>query len=218
MIRVFRLWAPSPAVLLALALVGCTTPPKKAELKLGWSDNPAVFEQRQQWRSEKKNWKLTAKVAIKTASVRESANLVWERTGAQSTLRLFGPLGAGAVKLKFDGDQALLTDSRGQEYYGDDEEALLKSLTGWEIPLDALKFWLFALPDPGYAYQYVDGGDFPIAKLAQLGWQIDYDKYSDVSKYAPSLPRKIVATKELPDVDGEPQAWVRLVVKNWHWQ
>lgn len=211
-IKAFRLIV---CLLIGSLLAACQTAPKSpAEPKEGWSNESVLFEKHRAWRTSFNQWELSAKVGIRVGEVRESANLVWRANGDAHQMRLFGPLGAGATRLEFDADSAILKDSKGRVYRDSDAENLLYRVVGWPIPLTNLQEWVFALPVEQNYYQYIaEGGQLQV--LEQAGWRIEYSSYKPYMIGAPNLPRKITATKTA-DFDGQKQVvTVRLIVKSW---
>jgi len=214
-------------LILSLLLSACISAPKPVPLKQGWRNDASEFIERQAWHSQQSSWKLSAKVGIKTPSLRESANLVWQVDGEQNTMRLFGPLGVGSIRVEFNQQQVLLTDSKGKAYRGQSAQQLLSDVTGWPIPIDALRYWLFALPAPDAAYQYqYEKGSAPIegqleplkqnlGAIEQLGWSINYDRFAALSNDSPALPRKIIATRTEEYAGEQQTATVRLIIKSW---
>ena len=57
-------------------------------------------------------WRYSAKVGISTPVAREQANLVWQFADQSNQVRLFGPLGVGAIKIEFDQYGVVLSDNR----------------------------------------------------------------------------------------------------------
>lgn len=168
------------------------------------------------------NWRYSAKVGITTPAAREQANLVWQFADQANQVRLFGPLGVGAIKIDFDDYGVVLRDNRGVSHRGDSAEALVTKIVGWPIPIDALGYWLFGLPLPDRAFEYQQSDDGSLLKLRQLEWQIEYTDYKEYFKDDSTrrtdlpqpglMPRKIVATKQ--DDNGE-QIVVKLITKGW---
>lgn len=158
-------------------------------------------------------WSLRAKVGIVLPKRREQASLLWRFSDAGNQVRLFGPLGIGAVTLDFDQKGAQLTDSKGQIHKGLSAQALLTRIVGWPMPMEALVYWIFALPQPNgdYAYQLDDAG--ALGELKQFGWQISYSNYSNQAGIPMlNLARKVTATKTAPN--GQ-KIVVKLIAKSW---
>lgn len=163
-----------------------------------------------QW-PELKFWKYAAKVGIHTPRLREAASLTWAFANESNVVRLFGPLGAGAVKLEFDKYGVQLSDSKGVVHQGDNAEQLLTNLVGWPIPIDSLSFWLAAQPAPNAVYRYRLDEQGRLSGLEQFGWIITFADYREYAGHL--LPRKVGAVKKN---DGEQaQVSVKLVAKAW---
>lgn len=208
-------------VLCSLVLSACPSVHHKRPndtVRDGWENDPAAFADRMAWHQGLESWKLTAKIGINTPDIKESANLVWQVNGESNSMRLFGPLGLGSIRIDFNPQGVKLTDTRGRVHQGHSAEALLTEITGWPIPVDALRYWLFVVPAPDAVFQYSMLDD-KIVALDQRGWQIDYSKFqpSFGSEFEsrPALPRKIVASKTALYGDSEQTANVRLIVKSW---
>ena len=151
-----------------------------------------------------------------TKQIQEQANVVWDYADQTNSVRLFGPLGAGQVKLEFDQYGVQLSDNkgllhRGLAAEGVTAEKLLTDITNLPIPVDALVYWLFVLPAPEFAFTYQLDSQGNVASLQQLGWQISFSDYRD---YAGNLlPRRLTAIRD----DVEQAVTVKLITKNWQW-
>lgn len=185
-----------------------------------WLTDETLFAQRQLDFASTQVWQYSANVGVVTDKTSEQANMVWRFADQTNDVRLFGPLGAGQVKLEFDQYGVQLSDSKGVLHrsmaaQGGSAEKLLSEITGLPIPVDALAYWLFVLPTPqhGFAYQLNEQGNLSVLK--QLGWQIHFSDYRD---YAGNfLPRRLTAIR-LSDKDKTQAVTVKLVTKAWEWQ
>lgn len=210
------------AGLLLLALGACQTAPIKAPDTSAkeWRRDAAAFprhNEAQQWSAQ---WQLDAKVGISIKQESEQANLIWEFHDQSHQVRLFGPLGSGTVKLEFDEFGAQLTDNKGRIYIGNaaegrDAQQLLLEITGWPIPLNALAYWLFVLPDPAADFEYQVSDDGRVSAIKQLGWSIAFADYRDFSGVL--MPRKITASKTFAN-PRLGKVRVRFIAKEWQWE
>lgn len=175
-----------------------------------WLNDANVFKQRQQQYAASNQWRYSAKVGLTAPQARESANLIWEYSDQANSIRLFGPLGMGSVRMQFDQYGVELLDNKGVVHRGDSAEQLLTNIVGWPIPIDALSRWLFVLPTENAVYRYQMDVDKNVVLLEQLGWKIRYSSYKAYGERF--LPRKIVATKAISG--GEPVV-VKLITKAW---
>ena len=201
---------------LLLILAACKTLPKDPEAgaEADWQSAAEIFEARQADTSTLGTWNYSAKVGVTTPRGKEQANLVWQFSDQANNVRLFGPLGAGAVRIEFDDYGVVLSDNKGVLHRGDSAEELLTRIVGWPIPIDALSYWLFVLPNPQTPFRYQLDSDGAVSVLEQQGWSINYSAYKPYAE-GRVLPRKIVATKQ---VTPDQQVVVKLITKSWQWQ
>lgn len=180
---------------------------KQSEPKPGvWLNDAAHFAEHSARRRQIESWRYAAKIGLTTPVLREQANLVWQynqsaQANPKNEVRLFGPLGVGAVRMQFDENGAVLFDQKGRAHYGDSAEQLLKRIVGWPIPVDALSAWLFSMPTNTAPFRYQLGEDQHVAILEQLGWRIEYSGYREYS--GEYMPRKIIASRDLPSSEGQ---------------
>jgi outer membrane lipoprotein LolB len=200
------------AVLLgSLALSACSSvPPVTENGARPWLHDKHFFKPALAEQAERHTWRYDAKVGVRAPNTSDSANLVWQFERASHKVRLFGPLGAGAVTIEFDPAGGVISDNKGNVRRGRSAERLLNQVVGWPIPLESLTYWLFALPNPGSAYQYQLNEDGHVSALRQQGWEIHYTAYKQFGDFE-WMPRKMVARKTVRD--GE--VVVRLVSKSW---
>lgn len=179
-----------------------------------WRSDKGYFLRATQPGVDASQWRYSAKVGLTTNTLSEQANLVWRYDDQSNDVRLFGPLGVGAIKIEFDQYGVQLNDSRGVLYRGISAQRLLTDVVGWPLPIDALSRWLFVQPDLAQPFQYKLNNEGQITAIRQLGWQIDYSHYRDYQGRA--LPRTLIAYKEF---DGNEHGVVRvkLVTKAWQW-
>jgi len=184
---------------------------KQANLEV-WHTDILYFSQSSNVSKDQSEWRYSAKVGLTTASLKEQASLVWHSIEQSNVVRLFGPLGVGAIKLDFDQYGAQLSDHNGVTHQGANAQSLLTKLTGWPLPIDALEEWLFARPllEQPFSYQLDDSGR--ISSIRQFGWQINYQDYRQYDAHL--LPRRVVAVKQFTD-PKQGKVTVKLVAKNW---
>ncbi len=224
---------------LALLLVGCQSVPKQAEVSsTPWRLAGDEFTERAQEVSTLEQWHYSAKALIKAASGSDQFNLDWRYSNGAHSIHLFGPLGAGAVRLDYSASEARLSDNKGELYVGPDAATLLTEITGLTLPIDALEYWLFAIPSPhGVArYQLSSASTQEVYRIQQFGWETtftDYQVWGTDTNLAPidhsqpaapaavaeqdaaelvRLPRRITATGRGPDGS---MVEVRIVAKLW---
>ena len=197
-----------------LILSACQHRPEitpSADSQAGWLNDWERFEPRAT--SVSAQWRYTAKVGITTPQLREQANMVWQYQDQSNNVRLFGPLGAGAVVIDFDQYGVQLSDNKGGVHRGDSAEDLLSKITGWPIPVQSLRHWLFVRPDPNLLFRYQLDEIGNVASIEQSGWRIIYADYRDYGG-PQQLPRKLTASRTVGLHSGD-TVTVKLITKEW---
>ena len=91
---------------------------------------------------------------------------------------------------------------------GPDAATLVRSATGWEIPVDALSAWARGARAPEHGPAQVEyGADGELATLRQDGWTLRYSDWRPSAGFDVALPYRLEATCD--------DARVRLVVDAW---
>jgi outer membrane lipoprotein LolB len=212
--------------LLPAVLTACQSLPdgSSTDAEVSWHSSAEFFAERRQYTQSLSSWRYSAKVGLSTPDLNEQANLIWEFADQANGVRMFGPLGMGAIKLQFDEYGVQLSDNNGLLHRGASAEQLLTRIVGWPIPIDSLSSWMFVLPAKESAYRYTLDQNQQIDTLEQLGWLIKYSDYRDYD--GQSMPRKIVATKNLSHIEKgsvlskksapvNRQIVVKLITKGW---
>ncbi len=217
--KLYFIQKPYLIMLLAVFLSACQTVPERSLDNGEWLTDEVFFVQRQIDFESQEKWEYSARVGVVTSEHNEQANIVWASNNQVNNVRLFGPLGVGQVKLDFDQDSVQLSDRSGVLHHGltsqgDTAEKLLSNIVGLPIPLDALSYWMFVLPQPGAVYEYQVDEQNDLVGLKQLGWQIVYSDYRDYGGNL--LPRRLTATKS-DWGDRVEKVTVRLVTNDWKW-
>jgi len=154
-------------------------------------------------------WTAIGKLALRSESASETAALVWRQAGGETRVRLSGPLGVGATKIHSDGK--FLAIRRGDERRVIDISTprAIERNTGWDLPLQALPYWLRGLPAPGTDVESLqfDPATGLVQQLRQRGWRVDYDDYQRFHDL--SLPTRVSMEK------GEIRA--RVVIREWQY-
>lgn len=186
---------------MCLALSGCVTMPAKQHAlnkHLSW-------EQRQTELSAIKAW--TVKGAIGVHNKREgwSASVNWRQQQDSYKLQLYGPLGAGQVRLSGRPGSVSLTTADNKSAHASSGDQLLYQQTGWRLPVDNLRYWVRGIPAPGMpASENLDNYNH-LRQLQQQGWTISYQRYTAVNGM--DLPSKIQFVRG--------NVKIRLVISRW---
>ncbi len=149
---------------------------------------------------------LNGRVALSAPGAGVNASLRWQQEGDVSRLSLDGPLGVGGAEVELHGDRLDLRTSRGEHLTGDAARAELERRIGFPLPLQALRYWVRGVPQPGVAADEVlDEAHQRLKRLVQDGWEIDYAAWLESA--AGSLPRRLAVRRD--------DTRVRLVVDHW---
>lgn len=174
---------------LLLAVTACSPLPTTTDRATSWARQQSLL-------ASLDHWTTNGKIALRSERASESASIVWRQTGANSDLRLSGPLGMGTTHVSSDG-RALVVE-QGSEVRTLDistPDAIFLN-TGWALPLQALPYWLKGLPSPDYAVDQfsLTPEANTLQTLAQDGWVITYDAYAVFEDTL--LPTRIIAERD----------------------
>ncbi len=151
------------------------------------------------------NWTARGKIALRSGQQSESASLNWQQRGGDTRLQLAGPMGLQATEIHSDGRELLV--QRGDEVTRLDISTpdAMRLQTGWDLPLQALPFWLKGLPAPAPLATAVQVTDDLLQQLDQSGWIIRYERYQRFGDYL--LPTRLSIER------GDTRA--RVIIQDW---
>lgn len=149
------------------------------------------------------------RVAVVRGAEGSQASLSWAQQGEESTLRLSGPLGIGAMQVQAGPQGLSIHTARGEQLQGEAARQALGALAGMEPAFAALRHWVLGLPAPGSLASEVLDADGRLAALEQQGWRVSFDEYREqpLGRVRVALPRRLAAT------DGSLR--LRLVIDRW---
>ncbi|MDB4522253.1 lipoprotein insertase outer membrane protein LolB [Gammaproteobacteria bacterium] len=142
-----------------------------------------------------------------------SASLIWSELPGQRNLRLLGPVGGGLILLQQDSTGVRLQDSKGKTWYAVDAADLIYRVTGWNIPVSALRWWLLGMTEPGSNANYTLDDSQRLVAVIQDGWKVTLDKYKMFDRY--ELPSSLIVESRSGKED-ENYMRVKLIVKDWN--
>ncbi len=187
------------AGLVVLLLNACATAPDQPTPTTPWQQRVAQL-------GALEHWSATGKLALRNGSQAESANLSWLQRGRHSQLQLSGPMGLRATEIHSDGQQLLIQRGDEQQQYDIASPGALREQTGWDLPVQALPYWLKGLPSPDGTGTRMDVEANLLRQLRQDGWTIDFERYQQFEDYI--LPTRLTAER------GATRA--RIVIQSWH--
>ena len=201
-----------------LILAACASAPERPPA----ADPERAWRARQETLSPMMTWKIQGRVAVKTANEGWQASLHWTRAVERHDIDLAGPLGSGRVRLSQDRLGAQLRDADQHTYHADSAQQLLYRVTGWDLPLEGLNYWVLGLPVPGVPWhKHLDAWG-RLERLEQMGWNIRFLEYLQEGEY--EVPAKLFMKREVGENDMAaetdrlpPQSTLelRLVIQRW---
>lgn len=195
---------PALACLGALLAVSCAAP-RDLEQAAADPETVARYEARQAAVSSWQNWSLLGRLAVSDGKDGGTGRLEWRSDPASSELDFRGTFGRGSWRLSMDDDRAILELASGDMWQARDVGALVREHVGWEVPVDALSWWVRGLAAPGRVESRSLDERGLLNLLSQRGWRIEFQRYGEFSGL--SLPTRLEARR-----DGRQ---VKLVVRDW---
>ena len=107
----------------------------------------------------------------------------------------------------------MLRDNRGNEYLDNDPAGLLLQVTGWQLPVTGLQYWVRGQVIPDRTAELELDGQGRLKRLRQNDWDIRYLAYARYG--ALQLPRRIFMSRAVGDGGGQ-KLEIRLALNNWH--
>ena len=181
----------------------------------------SLWQQRQKQLATFVDWDLKGRLAVRAGAHSDSVSLIWERSGTDQEIQLFGLFGGGRVYISQNLDQAILADGAGQEIQGSSAEEVLFNALAWSVPFTEMGYWVRGLPAPGKhdGIGLDQGGR--ARRLTQRGWQIEYPEYRKFQGL--ELPNRIViralpgiVTLDRGNTTAVDPISVKLVIGSWN--
>ena len=188
-------------LILLLTLGGCATTAPVPQ-----SSKEASWQLQQQKVGGLAIWELAGRISVQLEKEGWSASLYWWQDNSDYKLRIVAPLGRGTVEITGNKEQVRLQMADNQVFENQGIDQMMQQNLGWEIPVDALVYWVRGLPDPGSKPDNIDiDADGRLAGLHQDGWDIHYEKYTNVGGF--DVPSRMTVERE--------QLRLRLGINRW---
>ncbi|OED44988.1 outer membrane lipoprotein LolB [Endozoicomonas sp. (ex Bugula neritina AB1)] len=166
------------AVVFVVLLAGCssvtTIPPE-----LSLSEKDQLWQQNRARLETIESWALTGRLGLTVPDRSGSMSIEWLQDEQHYSIFLDGPFGQSLAQIKGSrlGVSARVSDE--EEVFGATPEYLMRRLTGWDLPVSSLKYWVRGVPAPkGKPEVILNNQGYP-KQIIQQGWQIDYLNYRD---------------------------------------
>lgn len=164
-------------------LFGCVS---KAPLNQTSSKNIEPIEVRIAQAKQLTHWKITGKIAFIQPDKKESATLFWQvdQKKQTQTLKLTTYLGINLLSLSSKNSLHTLNVD-GETYQNENLAELLQTLTGLQLPTQALHYWLKGLRfSDEDSIIYEQNSNLPKTLSSQINqqpWTISFSKYKKVN-------------------------------------
>ena len=195
--------------LAALLLQGCmSAPPAPPPDDSYTHDLPDDWQQRRAELEAFDTWSLQGKIAVRHDDGTDSGLIRhWDQAGSQFSMEVSSSfMGMGTTRLEGSPHFLVVTDPSGEQYMSEDPNALIHETLRWELPMEALAYWVRGLPDPSAEYELFFNPEGQISYLRQHNWEVHYEGHEPLDEL-PELPRRMTATHD--------DARVRLVITQW---
>nr|WP_275588111.1 lipoprotein insertase outer membrane protein LolB [Oceanisphaera litoralis] len=153
-----------------LGLSGCAYQAQEAPAG-SWQAQKITLTQLQQWQ-------LSARLGIITAEERGSLSLFWRQNSDDYRMNMTNLVGKRAFDLTRHQGLVVLTDSEGRQHQADNARELVFRLTGWDLPVEQLSYWIKGLPGEADQVEYDTDGR-PQTIVAH-GWRLRYLGYTRI--------------------------------------
>lgn len=176
--------------------------PRAGEAEPGWLER---YEARATELASLEQWTLEGRLAVSDANDGGSGKLRWQEAADGRRMDFHGALGRGAWRLVSGSAGAELELADGSSFRAASVAELVRGQLGWNIPVEALSWWVLGLEAPGQPETRYLNDDGTLSSLGQQGWKIEYDRYRQVDGF--TLPSKLTARQ------GEKT--VKLAIRQW---
>lgn len=188
---------------MVLALAACATVPPTPQRTP--EELSQLWQQHRQEVGQWGAWSLVGRIAVKTENDGWSGDLEWTQSSTDFQIHFSAPFGQGAFQLLGNSSGVEMRVSDGKDFQAPDAETLLQQHLGWQLPLNAFRYWVTGIPAPGVDAKLKFNADGQLAKLQQEQWHVSYPSYVAVENVM--MPRKIFLDNHA--------LGVRLVVDHW---
>lgn len=156
-------------------------------------------------------WDINGRLAVHEGDHGGQMSLRWHREGDHARVQLVGPFGKQLLSITAGPDGARAIDDRRRVFTAPDAQTLLRKMTGWQLPLRGLDYWVLGAPVPNVAQDAHLDNEGRLARLRQLGWDIRFIDYGNYQGRV--LPRLL--SLSAPTADPQTPIELRLVIESW---
>lgn len=161
---------PFAVPLLLLILAGCATQQGPEYYGETWLQHEATL-------ANFTHWTVNGKIALRNSARSESGNMNWNQRDLVSELILSGPMGLNTTTLHSDGELLVINDGQQSRQYDLSSDDAIAMQIGWDLPVQALHYWLKGMPAPEISIQSLELDGGRLKRLQQSGWIITVESY-----------------------------------------
>ena len=195
-----------PVIFLIVVLGGCSVTPEQPDVPL--KQRQSLWASRNHQLQQIDHWQMIGRLGLRMGEQSGSMSVEWQQNNNDYVVYLDGPLGKSLARIERN-QQGVQVEADGKRYQGQTPESLLYAITGWQLPVSYLRYWVQGRPVPGDNDNTVTlDNRGQLTQLNQAGWTIHYLDYQTVQPV--SLPGRIRIEKD--DIR------MTLVVKHWKLQ
>ena len=96
--------------------------------------------------------------------------------------------------LQIGPEAATLKEANGVEQTAPDVNGLIQDNLGWQVPMDALHWWVRGLAAPGAHEELELDARGLLTSINQFGWRVSFSRYDSTTGI--ELPKKLNATRD----------------------
>lgn len=164
-----------------------------------------LYEERAARLGQRESWSLEGRLAVSDNSDGGSGFLSWQQHPGSSRMDFHGALGRGAWRLLADTNGAELEFADGRRYRAKGIDELVRAQVGWQVPVEALSWWVRGLAAPGKLQQRILDEQGRLSLLQQGGWHIEFGRYGMTDGEA--MPARMIARQQ--------DRSVKLAIRKW---
>lgn len=164
-----------------------------ASSRPGAVDPEAAYGKREALVSQWLAWGFAGRLSVDDGEDGGSGRINWNVQESGSQLHFRGALGKGSWRLTRSPELAELALANGDIMQAATVGELLAMELGWNIPVDALEFWVRGLRAPGEVGDSTLDEGGRLQALQQHGWTIEFERYAVTDGV--DLPHRMRATR-----------------------
>lgn len=152
-----------------LLLSGCASRPTtglQTTSTFEWEEQTTAAQQLQRW-------EFSGRAAIRSLQESGTVSLDWQQEGDDYVLHISGAFGVGNTRI-VGKPRIVMVTANGQTMVGRSPEQMILELTGLEIPVKPMRYWVLGAPSPESDFQAMYQPSGELAILEQDGWKVEY--------------------------------------------